>query len=206
MIASDEGYDAICKLITMKRVNKMSPTNNEASNMEHGDDTPCPDHILSTNTSSETRAMHPWLLGSHKFDNEDYERLCQTYLGPKMGVVRTLRNGRNVQEKIGPSKFERSSQPGYKNLEAEIKRKQKEPVGHLGIYALLKQLEKHETNPFEVEFPMDPLKKAKDVKSFGIQHIIDLTSHDDENVIELDDESDDSVFPPPSKKIKKEAA
>ena len=123
-----------------------------------------------------------------------------------MGVVRTLRNGRNVEEKIGPSKFERSSQPGYKDLEAEIKRKQKEHAGHLEIYALLKQLEKHETNPFEVEFPMDPLKKANHGETFGVQHI-DLTSEDDnEKVIELDDEADDSVFPPPSKKIKKEAA
>ena len=120
-----------------------------------------------------------------------------------MGVVRTLRNGRNVKEKIGPSKSERSSQPGYKVLEAEIKRKQKEPAGHLGIYALLKQLEKHETNPFEVEFPMDPLKKAEDVKTFGIQHIIDLTNHDDENVIELDDQSDDSVSPPPLRRSKR---
>ena len=75
MIASDEGYEAICKLITMKRVNKMSLTNNEPSNVEPGDDTPCPDNILSTNTSSETTAMHPWLLGSHQFGNEDYERL-----------------------------------------------------------------------------------------------------------------------------------
>ena len=115
MIASDEGYDAICKLITMKRVNKMSPTNNEASNMEHGDDTPCPDHILSTNTSSETRAMHPWLLGSHKFDNEDYERLCQTYLGPKMGPV--ARRGRAPEWVL-------SSQKGTTHGERE----------HAGVY------------------------------------------------------------------------